>query len=62
MISGVEFAFGCSLIGTMDIMSKDVLMQMKVAITRLKELNKFIREIAKTLGVAKLTLWCILKK
>ena len=42
--------------------SKELSLSVMQAIIRLKNLNKPIREIAKTLGVAKSTLWYILKK
>ncbi len=42
--------------------SKELSLSVKQAIIRLKKQNKPIREIAKTLGVAKTTVWNILKK
>ena len=42
--------------------SKELSLSLKKAIIRLKNQNKPIREIAKTLGVAKSTVWYILKK
>ena len=42
--------------------SKELSLSVKQAIIRLKNQNKPIREIAKTLGVAKSTVWNILKK
>ncbi|TKS81341.1 Transposable element [Collichthys lucidus] len=41
--------------------SKELSLSVKQAVIRLKNLNKPIREIAKTLGVAKSTVWNILK-
>ena len=41
---------------------KELSLSVKQAIIRLKNQNKQIREIAKTLGVAKSTVWNILKK
>ncbi len=42
--------------------SKDLSMKVKHIIVRLQKQNKSIREIAGTLGVAKSTVWYILKK
>ncbi|TWW64141.1 Male-specific lethal 3 -like protein [Takifugu flavidus] len=42
--------------------SKEISMPVKEAIIALKKENKSLREIAKTLGVAKSTIWYILKK
>ncbi len=42
--------------------SKDLSMQVKQTIVRLQKQNKSIREIAGTLGVAKSTVWYILRK
>ena len=42
--------------------SKELSLSVKQAIIRLKHQNKPIREIAKTSGVAKTTVWYILKK
>lgn len=42
--------------------SKELSMSVKEAIIALKRENKSLREIAKTLGVAKSTIWYILKK
>ena len=42
--------------------SKELSLSVKQAIIRLQNLNKPIREIAETLGVAKSTVWYILKK
>jgi hypothetical protein len=42
--------------------SKELSLPVKQAMIRLKNQNKPIKEIAKTLGVAKLTIWYILKK
>ncbi len=42
--------------------SKELSLSVKQAIIRLKKQNKPIREIAKTLGVVKTTVWNILKK
>ena len=50
------------LLSTLDMISKGLSLSMKQAIIRVKNLNKPIREIAKTLGVAKSTVWNILKK
>ena len=54
-------------IETLNIWSKEVSMQMKEAIIRLKKQknkkqNKPIRQMAKTLAEAKSTIWFILKK
>ncbi len=60
-ISSVLFAFGicCCQLSRWDPKSCHY---QKQAIIRLKKQNKPIREIAKTLGVAKTTVWNILKK
>ena len=50
------------LLSTLHTRSKELSLSMKQAIIRLKNLNKPIREIAKTLVVAKSTVWNILKK
>lgn len=50
------------LLSTLNMRSKELSLSVKQAIIRLKNLNKPIREIAKTLGVAKSTVWNILKK
>ncbi len=50
------------LLSTVKMRSKELSLSVKQAIIRLKKLNKPIREIAKTLGVAKTTVWNILKK
>ncbi|KAK3515883.1 hypothetical protein QTP70_034733 [Hemibagrus guttatus] len=42
--------------------SKELSLPVKQSIVKLKNENKSIREIAKTLGVAKSTIWSILKK
>ena len=42
--------------------SKELSLSVKQPIIRLKNPNKPIREIAKTLGVAKSTVWNVLKK
>lgn len=42
--------------------SKELSLPVKQSIIKLKNENKSIREIAKTLGVAKSTIWSILKK
>ena len=47
---------------TLNMKSKELSLPVMQAIIRLKNLNKQIREIAKTLGVAKSTIWYILKK
>ncbi len=59
-ISSVLFAFGICCCQQMR--SKELSLSVKQAIIRLKKQNKPIREIAKTLGVAKTTVWNILKK
>ncbi len=41
---------------------KGALIQVKQTIVRLQKQNKSIREIAGTFGVAKSTVWCILRK
>lgn len=48
--------------GIIDMKSKEISMPVKEAIIALKKENKSLREIAKTLGVAKSTIWYILKK
>ena len=50
------------LLSTLNMRSKELSLSLKQAIIRLKNLNKPISEIAKTLGVAKSTVWNILKK
>ncbi len=50
------------LLSTVKMRSKELSLSVKQAIIRLKKTNKPIREIAKTLGVAKTTVWNILKK
>ncbi len=50
------------LLSTVKMSSKELSLSVKQAIIRLKKQNKPIREIAKTLGVAKTTVWNILKK
>ena len=47
---------------TLNMRSKELSLSVKQAIIRLKNPNEPIREIAKTLGVAKSTVWDILKK
>ena len=49
------------MLSTLNMRSKELSLSVKQAIIRLKK-NKPIREIAKTLGVAKSTVWNILKK
>ena len=49
------------LLLTLNMRSKKLSLSVKQAIIRLKNRNKPIREIAKTLGVAKSTVWNILK-
>ncbi len=48
------------LLSTVKMRSKELSLSVKQAIIRLKKQNKPIREIAKTLGVAKTTVWNIL--
>ena len=50
------------LLSTLNMRSKELSLSVKQAIIRLKNQNEPIREIAKTLGVAKSTVWNILKK
>ncbi len=50
------------MLSTVKMRSKELSLSVKQAIIRLKKQNKPIREIAKTLGVAKTTVWNILKK
>uniref|UniRef100_A0A8C5Q2J1 Transposase Tc1-like domain-containing protein n=1 Tax=Leptobrachium leishanense TaxID=445787 RepID=A0A8C5Q2J1_9ANUR len=50
------------LLSTLKMRSKELSLSVKQAIIRLKKQNKPIREIARTLGVAKTTVWNILKK
>ncbi len=50
------------LLSTVKMRSKELSLSVKQAIIRLKKQNKPIREIAKTLGMAKTTVWNILKK
>ncbi len=50
------------LLSTVKMRSKERSLSVKQAIIRLKKQNKPIREIAKTLGVVKTTVWNILKK
>ena len=50
------------LLSTLNMRSKELSLSVKKAIIWLKNLNKQIREIAQTLGVAKSTVWNILKK
>uniref|UniRef100_A0A8C5Q4E8 Transposase n=1 Tax=Leptobrachium leishanense TaxID=445787 RepID=A0A8C5Q4E8_9ANUR len=50
------------LLSTLKMRSKELSLSVKQAISRLKKQNKPIREIARTLGVAKTTVWNILKK
>ena len=58
--------FKCAIciwnLSTLNMRSKDLSLSVRQAIIRLKNQNKPIREIAKTLGVAKSTVWNILKK
>ncbi len=61
-ISSVLFAIWNLLLSTIKMRSKELSLSVKQAIIRLKKQNKPIREIAKTLGVAKTTVWNILKK
>ena len=64
--SRVNFKYGICvwnlLLSTLNMKSKELSPSVKQAIIRLKNRNKPIREIAKTLGVAKSTVWYILKK
>uniref|UniRef100_A0A8C5MV28 Transposase Tc1-like domain-containing protein n=1 Tax=Leptobrachium leishanense TaxID=445787 RepID=A0A8C5MV28_9ANUR len=53
---------GIELLSTLKMRSKELSLSVKQAIIRLKKQNKPIREIARTLGVAKTTVWNILKK
>ncbi len=55
-------AFGCCLAGATNMKSKEILMKVKEAIIKLKKQHKSIREIAKTLGVARSMVGYILKK
>ena len=57
-MSGVELTFGSCLTGAIN-MSKEISTQAREAIIRVKKQNKSIREIAKTLGVDKSTIWNI---
>ncbi len=50
------------LLSTVKMRSKELSLSVKQAIIRLKKQNKPIREIAKTLGVAKTTVWNFLKR
>uniref|UniRef100_A0A8C5P8K5 Transposase n=1 Tax=Leptobrachium leishanense TaxID=445787 RepID=A0A8C5P8K5_9ANUR len=50
------------LLSTLKMRSKELSLSVKQAIIRLKKQNKPIREIARTLGVAKTTVWNTLKK
>ena len=50
------------MLSTLKMRSKELSLSVKQAIIRLKNQNKTIREIADTLGVAKSTVWYILKK
>uniref|UniRef100_A0A8C5PQS4 Transposase n=1 Tax=Leptobrachium leishanense TaxID=445787 RepID=A0A8C5PQS4_9ANUR len=50
------------LLSTLKMRSKELSLSVKQAIIRLKKQNKPIRDIARTLGVAKTTVWNILKK
>ena len=50
------------MLSTLKMRSKELSLSVKQAIIRLKKQNKPIREIAKTLGVDKTTVWNILKK
>lgn len=50
------------LLSTLKMRSKELSLSVKQAIIRLKKQKKTIREIAKILGVAKTTVWNILKK
>ncbi len=50
------------LLSTVKMRSKELSLSVKQASIRLKKQNKPIREIAKTLGMAKTTVWNILKK
>ena len=50
------------MLSTLNMRSKELSLSVKQAIIRLKKQNKPIREIAKTLGVAKSTVWNILEK
>ncbi len=50
------------LLSTVKMRSKELSLSVKQAIIRLKKTKQTIREIAKTLGVAKTTVWSILKK
>ena len=64
--SRVNFKYGICvwnlLLSTLNMKSKELSLSVKQAIIRLKNRIKPIREIAKTLGVAKSTVWYILKK
>ena len=63
-----RFHFKCAisiwnlLLSILNMRSKELSLSVKQAIIRLKNQNKPLREIAKTLGVAKSTVWNILKK
>ncbi len=61
-ISSVLFWNWNLLLSTVKMRSKELSLSVKQAIIRLKKQNKPIREIAKTLGVAKTTVWNSLKK
>ncbi len=61
-ISSVLFAFGNLLMSTVKMRSKELSLSVKQAIIRLKNKKKPIREIAKTLGVAKTTFGTFLKR
>ncbi len=64
LIQSVPFAFGICCYGhtSCEELSKDLSIQVKQTIVRLQKPNKSIREIAGTSGVAKSTVWYILRK
>ena len=61
-INGLRVHFKCAICIWNLLLSKELSPSVKQAIIRLKNQNKPIREIGKTLGVAKSTVWNILKK
>lgn len=62
VISGVVLAFGRCLTGAKNMRSKEILMQMKEAIIRVKKENQFLKQTAHFSEVAKSTISHILKK
>ena len=62
LFSGVELAFSSCLTGVNNMKSKEISVQLKEAVVRLKEQNKSLTDGTKMLRVAKSIIWFILKK